>query len=367
MAIHYDEFGMFADNASEVGLPYPGPPHVTRETVSLGGDGALSALKWGTAAPELVLLHGGAQNAHTWDTVNLALQRPLVAIDLPGHGHSTHRTDHGYWPRENAAAVETAVRALAPDARARRRHVARRLDRDRARGTRPDIVRALVLVDVTPGVNSEKASSIVQFVNGPESFASLDEILERTIAFNPTRSESSLRRGVLHNAVEHTDGTWRWRYDLPRIGENERPDWSSLWDDVSAYPGPLALVRGAVSPVVTDEDVEELQRRRPDAVSSWSRAPGTACRATSRSSSPPSSRRRSRERVRRHAASRCTRLPNMCSRPRCFERPARSGSEPLPTDSARPGSAPTSASRHKCASKARSSCTPSASARPVTR
>jgi pimeloyl-ACP methyl ester carboxylesterase len=265
MAIQYDEFGMFADNASEVGLAYSGPPHVTRETVPLAGGGALSALKWGTDGPELVLLHGGAQNAHTWDTVSLALQRPLVAIDLPGHGHSTHRTDHGYWPRENAAAVETAMRALAPDARVVVGMSLGGLTSIALAARAPDVVRALVLVDVTPGVNSEKASSIVQFVDGPESFASLDEILERTILFNPTRSESSLRRGVLHNAVEAPDGTWRWRYDLPRIGENERPDWSSLWDDVSAYPGPITLVRGSTSPVVTDEDVAELQRRRPDA------------------------------------------------------------------------------------------------------
>src|SRR5436305_1402468 len=85
----------------------------------------------------------------------------------------------------------------------------------------PDIVTALFLVDVTPGVDHEKASSIVQFINGPETFASFDEILERTIAFNPTRSEASLRRGVLHNAVEQPDGRWRWRYDLPRLGTGE--------------------------------------------------------------------------------------------------------------------------------------------------
>ena len=49
--------------------------------------------------------------------------------------------------------------------------------------------------------------------NGPESFGSFDEILERTVLFNPTRSESSLRRGILHNATERPDGTWSWRYD----------------------------------------------------------------------------------------------------------------------------------------------------------
>ena len=79
----------------------------------------------------------------------------------------------------------------------------------------PDLVRQLVLVDVTPGVNREKSSAIAQFIDGPEYFESFDEILERTVQFNPTRSESSLRRGILHNAIEADDGRWRWRYDLP--------------------------------------------------------------------------------------------------------------------------------------------------------
>lgn len=266
MAHQYDEFGLFAENAAEAGLPYDAPPNVTRQFVIVDDDRTVSALRWNSGAPELVLLHGGAQNAHTWDTVNLALKRPLVAVDLPGHGHSAHRPDHAYWPRENAAAVETAIRALAPDARMVVGMSLGGLTAVALAARAPDLVRALVLVDVTPGVNQEKASAIVQFVNGPETFASLDEILERTIAFNPTRSESSLRRGVLHNAIEQPDGRWRWRYDLPRIGENERPSWDSLWDDISAYPGPLTLVRGSLSPVVSDDDVEELQRRRPDAV-----------------------------------------------------------------------------------------------------
>src|SRR5947207_15793463 len=228
----YDEFGLFHENAEEFGIELREPPAVERVSVDVGPAGRLSALRWGSAPPELVLLHGGAQNAHTWDTVSLALKRPLVAIDLPGHGHSEHRPDHGYWPRENAAAVEIAMRALAPDALLVVGMSLGGLTAVALAARAPDLVRALVLVDVTPGVDEEKASSIVQFINGPETFASLDEILERTIAFNPTRTESSLRRGVLHNAIEQPDGRWRWRYDLPRLGENERPNWQSLCDDV---------------------------------------------------------------------------------------------------------------------------------------
>ena len=56
----------------------------------------------------------------------------------------------------------------------------------------PELVRRLVLVDITPGVNRRKAQAIIDFVDGPQTFPSFDAILARTIEHNPTRSESSL-------------------------------------------------------------------------------------------------------------------------------------------------------------------------------
>jgi pimeloyl-ACP methyl ester carboxylesterase len=135
----------------------------------------------------------------------------------------------------------------------------------------PDLVRALVLVDVTPGVNREKSSAIAQFIDGPEYFSSFDEILERTVQFNPTRTESSLRRGILHNAIETDDGRWRWRYDLPRRGSGEgddgqvMPGLDDLWNAVERVQVPFIVVRGGTSPVVDDEDIAEVERRNPKA------------------------------------------------------------------------------------------------------
>jgi pimeloyl-ACP methyl ester carboxylesterase len=274
--VPYDEFGLFHENAEEFGLTYDGPPAVRRESVPVGtaGDGRhLSALVWGTGEPELVLLHGGAQNAHTWDTVAMALDRPLVAIDLPGHGHSDGGRRGSLGLDDNADDVATVVRALAPRARAVVGMSMGGMTSLALAARHPELVRSLVLVDVTPGVTHDKASAISAFINGPESFPDFDEILARTIAFNPTRTEASLRRGILHNAEQRPDGSWVWRYQRFRALEPEAPDaerraleFAALWDAIEGLGVPLMLVRGMTAQsVVDDADEAELLRRRPNA------------------------------------------------------------------------------------------------------
>lgn len=270
--IPYDEFGLFHENAEEFGLPYDGPPAVRREAVTLDDGRALSALVWGGegTSPELVLLHGGAQNAHTWDTVALALGRPLVAIDLPGHGHSDGGRNGTADLDANADDLATVIGRLAPDAAAVVGMSLGGLTSIALADRHPALVRSLILVDVTPGVDEHKAEAIIAFVNGPESFASFEEILARTVAFNPTRSVSSLRRGILHNAEQREDGSWVWRYARHRALEPKDaalPDRAHLWEAIGRSTMPLLLCRGRRDgSVITDADVEELRRRRPDVI-----------------------------------------------------------------------------------------------------
>jgi pimeloyl-ACP methyl ester carboxylesterase len=172
----YDEMALFRENADEAGLPWSGPPAVERRFVPVDGPRRVSALVWGDAPPELVLVHGGAQNAHTWDTVALALDRPLVAVDLPGHGHSDWKDDHDYWPPLLAADVAVAVQQLAPDARMVVGMSLGGLTSWCLAEQHPELVRQLVIVDVTPGTDAEKAEPIRAFVSGPERFDSFDEI-----------------------------------------------------------------------------------------------------------------------------------------------------------------------------------------------
>jgi pimeloyl-ACP methyl ester carboxylesterase len=271
--IPYDEFSMFHENAEEFGLPYDGPPTVRRESVEVSPGRQLSALVWGDGDPELVFLHGGAQNAHTWDTVAMALGRPLVAIDLPGHGHSDGGREGSIGLEANAEDIAVAIRALAPNAQAVIGMSLGGMTTIALAEHAPDLVRKVVLVDVTPGVNEKKSSVIAEFINGPESFDSFDDLLARTIQYNPTRTESSLRRGILHNAEQREDGSWVWRYQRFRAFEPEReegesghPNFGYLWDALGRIHVPVLLARGMREQSVVDDDDEvELLRRLPDA------------------------------------------------------------------------------------------------------
>lgn len=234
----------------------------------------LSALRWGTGEPQLVMLHGGAQNAHTWDTVALALDCPILAIDLPGHGHSDVGADGSIRPASNAGDVAAVVARLAPNATAVVGMSLGGLTALALLSHHPELVRKLVLVDITPGVTPSKARGIVDFVNGPATFASFDDLLARTMEFNPHRSESSLRRGILHNAVQQSDGTWVWRYRRftmsatggPENAEGGAEEHAALWNVLEQQRVPLLLARGMrAGSVVDDLDEAEVLRRSPGA------------------------------------------------------------------------------------------------------
>jgi len=288
--VDYDEFGLFHENAAEYGLPFDRPPIVRRVFAEVApmspvaGGRRLSALVWQERDPELVLLHGGSQNAHTWDTVAMALDRPLVAIDLPGHGHSDgppDRPEGQLDPHGNAVDVAAAIRQLAPAAKAVVGMSLGGLTAIALSAEAPELVRKLVLVDVLPGIKAQRARHITDFVTGPASFASLDELLDRTTRFNPSRSRSSLRRGILHNAEQQPDGTWVWRWARhrrpgapaapgPAAPVPDRPAtgtrYGQLWEALSSITVPLLLARGMrPDSVLDDDDERELLRRLPSA------------------------------------------------------------------------------------------------------
>jgi esterase len=251
------EFALLAENAEQAGVSGP-LPDVQRIDAA-----PISALCWGNTSPRVVFLHGGGQNAHTWDTVIVGLGEPALAVDLPGHGHSGWREDGDYSPQYNAETVAPVLRELAPDADLVVGMSLGGLTAIRLAAAAPELVSELVLIDVTPSALQRHAEltaeqqGTVALMQGEREFPSFQAMLDLTIAAAPHREVKALRRGVFHNSRRLDNGNWTWRYDTIR----KVPDFDGLWDDVDALAAPVTLIRGGSSGFVTDDDAAELSRR----------------------------------------------------------------------------------------------------------
>lgn len=263
------EFDLLAENAAELGLPFS-PPQLSRRTIHVAPGQTLSAIRWGAAPPGVVFLHGGGQNAHTWDSVLLALDVPALAVDLPGHGRSYWRTDHDYSAQSNADAVAVAIREQAVTPVSLIGMSLGGLTAISVTHRFPELVKKLLVVDVSPQSLTRFAEltqaqrGSVALTSGPATFDSFEDLLEATVQAAPGRSRSSLRRGALHNAKELPDGRWAWRYDRQRHSVGAGVDPKVGWDEFAAIKVPIMLVRGADSGFVHDDDVAQLRRLQPD-------------------------------------------------------------------------------------------------------
>ena len=270
-ALDYDEFGYLEVYARREGLTWNGTPVVARHSVEVGSNIHISMLRWGKAAPEVVLLHGRGQNAHTWDSVAMALGRPLAAIDRPGHGHSDWRDDHDYRSHRIADDIATVVETFDRKVTLVGMSLGG-LCALRIATSRPDLVSKLMIVDITPGIRkharnlSKEQRGEAVLMEGRTEFDSFEEMLDEASAASPDREPQSLVAGVRHNAMQRSDGTWTWRYDpLRRLASTGHEPHFEMWDDVDDVTVPFAVVRGGLSHFVSDEDVAEVQRRAPHA------------------------------------------------------------------------------------------------------
>ena len=248
----YNEFDAVSEIVAELELAQV-TRHLERVSCTNISGEIISAIKWGTAEPEVVFLHGAGQNAHSWDATALVLARSAIAIDLPGHGHSSWREDQDYSPHQNAEILADVIAQFAPAAQIIVGMSLGGSTAVRIAALRPELVRKICLVDVTPG--ARKAA---------QTMAAASRGSDAAIGVNPKRAPAATRRGVRHNARQLANGSWTWRYDRLDQGNPARAvQFDELWEDVSKIKAPLMLVRGGKSKFVTDEDEREMRRRQP--------------------------------------------------------------------------------------------------------
>jgi pimeloyl-ACP methyl ester carboxylesterase len=267
----HDEFAFLADEAREFGI-VAGDPHVRRVTTPIGATSdVISAIVWGDGPAQLALLHGGGLNAHTWDAFALAFDRPLVAPELPGHGDSSWRSDADYGAETNAAAIAPVLERLAPAAEAIVGQSLGGLTAIALAASHPQLVRRLVIVDVSPGLKIEGGNQVRDFLAGPDSFETRDEIVERALSFGFGPSRDALVRGVLHNTRQRDDGRFIFKHHLANLratGHESAPpvtDLTGLWPALEGAAVPVLLVRathGFLTDAVADEFAQRVPRSR---------------------------------------------------------------------------------------------------------
>ncbi|WP_159500295.1 alpha/beta fold hydrolase [Microbacterium sp. 18062] len=283
----FDEFSFLPAQAADIGRRGP-LPAAARRTLDLPDGRTLAGLRYGDDPPLVAFLHGAGLNAHTWDTTILALGLPALAIDLAGHGDSSWREDADYSPRTLAGDVALALREWTDRPQVLVGHSLGGLAAAAVAAAHPDLVRRLVIIDITPGVDPDAGPRQVrQFFAGPTDWATRDELVERALGFGLGGTRAAATRGVYLNSRIRPDGRVEWKHhfahlaaaaanaaapgadtadgDAPTAPDTLRDVLSAAgWDDVEGVRAPLTLIR-ADRGYVTEEDATEFARRCPDA------------------------------------------------------------------------------------------------------
>ena len=244
------------------------------------GDRQVHYLEWGHARlPAVVCLHGGGQTAYMYEQLGAALagRYHVLAWDFADHGDSD--------PFSEGPAAETPVdrHALAADARPLcvEFGIIRAVFVGASMGgivsvtvaaTRPDLVGAVVLLDVGHRLEVEGVQRITAFLAEHESFADLDEAAAAIAAYLPGRTVTQGR--LTRNLRQRADGRWVWKHGLGRriraggaidADRGAAMVVAGLDDDLRALHRPTLVLRGAQSDVLSEAGADELVELLPDA------------------------------------------------------------------------------------------------------
>ncbi|MCY4617318.1 MAG: alpha/beta hydrolase [Chloroflexi bacterium] len=227
--------------------------------VDHGGDAAVSA----------VALHGFALNCHSFDEVGPALSDQLhwYAIDQRGHGHSDRAAELSDYSRDHMADdIRGFIESQSLDRPVVIGHSMGGMNAMTFAAEHPDQLRALILIDVGPGVNVDGVSQVRQFVAGPYELDSLDAWVDMTHQYYPFRSKEGIRKRLAVSLRETPDGKMAKMFD-ERFREADfrgvADARTGIWETAMALTVPTLLLHGENSPVLKREQAEEFAEKVP--------------------------------------------------------------------------------------------------------
>lgn len=216
----------------------------------------------GHGAVDVVFLHGLFGQGKNWTTVAKAIGEEATChlLDMPNHGRSSWTVDFDY--DEIAGYVadwlkDTFDHPVVLVGHSMGGKIAMRLAL-----LEPELVRALMVVDISPARNAS-ALGFTSLVAGLRSL-DLDHVVSRGYADRTLRDripDDSVRRFLLQN-LQRTEDSWHWLPNLDMLGDHLHE--ISGWPAIDAvYEGPVWWVVGGRSDYVQPAHHEPMRLHFP--------------------------------------------------------------------------------------------------------
>ena len=225
-------------------------------------------LDWGDEGRQtILLLHGIAQQAHSWDLVSLALSNRyrVVALDARGHGDTQWPSDGDYSLEAHQRDLDAFVEGVGLQGFILIGHSMGGRNACVFTSRRPEKVKALAIVDTGPEGGRSGSQRIWRFVTLPDELDSYEEFARRVQEY--TGRPSWMVHGSLkHSLRQLPSGKWSWKYDKAIRRPGFSPStWApeEMWRCLDRIKCPTLVVRGANSDVLSPDTLERMLRVIP--------------------------------------------------------------------------------------------------------
>ncbi len=248
---------------------------MTVETIEYAGSGSVTLVADVRGDPDanpILFMHGGGQTRHSWGgTAELLAERgwQTISIDLRGHGDSGWSEEADYEAEHFAADINAVLATLDRKAVLVGASLGGRTATFVVGNGVPDLCRVLVLVDITPKIETKGVERILAFMNKhPDGFETVEDAADAVAEYREHRSRPKDVSGLKKNLRLRENGRWYWHWD-PKFLERRHPHEEAASETISEAASrisiPTLLVRGGSSDVVSLANVEDFMRLVPHA------------------------------------------------------------------------------------------------------
>ena len=229
------------------------------------GDLNLHYLEWGDAGtPPVVMIHGLTGNAHAFDNLapHFVPRYHVISVDVRGRGDSDWAADGDYSNDAYVADLEGLRQALGFERFSLvGTSMGGRISLTYA-GTYSERVERTILNDIGPEIDPRGGNRIATSTrDAVATFETMDEVIawhqEQRVGFSAlSDAQQQITAGYAVKA--RPDGGYAWKMDPAVRTDPRRPDPEVSWNLARRISGPVLLVRGGDSDLLSTEIAQRM-------------------------------------------------------------------------------------------------------------